>query len=420
MMSLPTRSQGKSKSQSENRHATSDLASQLAVTRAELAALQDRYDALRVDRDRLAQTLEEKMKKWKRFKRWVFTMKANVPSEAECDKGLGVSRAGSSTPALQQQLAVKMLETPLTPKSAKLSPAKSGSSRRSPLSPNKYILNTSRKVLVSAGGSPSARRFKRPRDENEDTFVEEMSQTQEDSQALTFWQPSTPSQRERVRKLSLSPCAPTPQRPAVLHSPPPTKRPRRSAEPVLGSASAPPIHISRYKRERGGAPEPQALNAEFEIEPAANAGMPFAFDEVVRGRRHRHGLNAGECEECRGWYTAVGPLPPRLQAPRWSSPSRPSSPTLVASEPASSGVGDGDSEISRSYTAGVNAHRQAVSRHRAQWERPPTPPGYWEIGFPDTQAVEKINEQAADMHRQKRAAVAKEAKEAGGRYRRRA
>lgn len=69
--------------------------------------------------------------------------------------------------------------------------------------------------------------------------------------------------------------------------------------------------------------------------------------------------------------------------------------------------------------AGVSAHRQAVSRHRAQWERAPTPPGYWEIGFPDTQAVEKINEKAAEIHRQKRAAVAREARDGGGRYRRR-
>jgi len=73
-----------------------------------------------------------------------------------------------------------------------------------------------------------------------------------------------------------------------------------------------------------------------------------------------------------------------------------------------------------SFATGVSAHRQAVSRHRAQWERPPTPPGYWNIGFPDTQAVEKINEQAAEMHRRKREAVAKEAQEVGGRYRRRA
>ncbi len=71
--------------------------------------------------------------------------------------------------------------------------------------------------------------------------------------------------------------------------------------------------------------------------------------------------------------------------------------------------------------AGVSAHRQAVSRHRAQWERAQTPPGYWDIGFPDTQAVEKINERAAELHRQKRARVAKEAaKQVGGQYRRRA
>jgi len=70
--------------------------------------------------------------------------------------------------------------------------------------------------------------------------------------------------------------------------------------------------------------------------------------------------------------------------------------------------------------AEVSAHRQAVSRHRAQWERAPTPPGYWDIGFPDTQAVEKINERAAELHRKKRARIAEEAaKEVGGRYRRR-
>jgi hypothetical protein len=35
-------------------------------------------------------------------------------------------------------------------------------------------------------GSPSIRHLKRARDENEDTFVEEMSQTQEDSQGLLY------------------------------------------------------------------------------------------------------------------------------------------------------------------------------------------------------------------------------------------
>ena len=121
--------------------------------------------------------------------------------------------------------------------------------------------------------------------------------------ALTFWQPSTPSQRERAseRGRSLS-CPPTPKHPPALHSPPPTKRPRRGAEPTVStSASTVTLPtISRYKSARGRDDEPPAINAEFEIDPAVNAGVPFAFDEVVRGRRHRHGLIAGECEECRG------------------------------------------------------------------------------------------------------------------------
>jgi DNA repair protein endonuclease SAE2/CtIP C-terminus len=96
----------------------------------------------------------------------------------------------------------------------------------------------------------------------------------------------------------------------------------------------------------------------------------------------------------------------------------------VASESPPHGNDDSEGGAStsvdrKSVSAAVSAHRHAVSRHRAQWDRALTPPGYWEIGFPDTQAVEKINEKAAEMHRQRRAAVAKEARKEGGRYRRR-
>ena len=187
------------------------------------------------------------------------------------------------------------------------------------------------KIRVSSEGSPYKRHLKRKRDENGDTTVEEMSQTQEDSQgpfcaltphayntitstillALTFWQPSTPSQRERARRHSLSSCPPTPRHPPALHSPPPTKRPRRNAEStVLASTSTVTLPtISRYKSARGrDVDEPPALNAEFEIDPAANDGVPFAFDQVVRGRHHRHRLIAGECEECRG--VSSSSLPP--------------------------------------------------------------------------------------------------------------
>jgi hypothetical protein len=95
------------------------LISQLAAARAELATLQERYDALRADRDRLAQTLAENMKKWKRFKQWIFTKKGKVPSRPKHGE-MRACISSSSTPALQQQSTVKMLETPMTPMSLSL------------------------------------------------------------------------------------------------------------------------------------------------------------------------------------------------------------------------------------------------------------------------------------------------------------
>ena len=51
----------------------------------------------------------------------------------------------------------------------------------------------------------------------------------------------------------------------------------------------------------------------------------------------------------------------------------------------------------------VAAHKKQISRHRHRWEAPQTPPGYWDISFPDTQEVEDINHRARQMHARKRA-----------------
>ena len=308
------------------------------------------------------------MRKWKRVKRWIFTTKGKIlPGSTEHDE-MRPHSCSSSTPGLQQQSVIKMLETPMTPTSlcplflynapfanahpeprsnrtgATSSPTKAASPRKSPLSPNVSILNTPRCVsrafwipsfllsLLHVAKSAyhwkahltlvissvnvmrmKIRLWKRCRKRRKIPKVcsthlltmHTISWHLPFFLALTFWQPSTPSQRERAsaRRHSFSSCPPTPEHPPALHSPPPTKRPRRGAEPtVAASASTVTLQtISRYKSaRRRDDDEPPALNAEFEIDPAANAGLPFAFDEVVRGRRHRHGLIAGECEECRG------------------------------------------------------------------------------------------------------------------------
>lgn len=207
----------------------SDLTSQLAATRSELATLQERYDALHADRDRLVQTLSENIKKYKRFKRWIFTNKDKIPPRPTERDEMPPCSWGSSTPGLQQQSVIKMLETPMTPMSlcplflcnapfanthseprpnrtgAISSPTKAASPRKSPLSPNVSILNTPRcvsqaflisfrplipaqcsKIRILSEGSPYTRHLKRKHDENGDTSVEEMSQTQEDSQGSFY------------------------------------------------------------------------------------------------------------------------------------------------------------------------------------------------------------------------------------------
>ncbi|KAH9851047.1 DNA repair protein endonuclease SAE2/CtIP C-terminus-domain-containing protein [Lenzites betulinus] len=138
----------------------------------------------------------------------------------------------------------------------------------------------------------------------------------------------------------------------------------------------------------------ETINALYELDPTNNNGVDFQYEEVVRDKQLRKHMHASDCECCRDYYDAVGPLPPRLQAPLWRSPeSTPSKPSR--NEPFEA--------------AAIEEHKQAISRHRQHWARAKTPPGYWNIGFPDTQEVARMNAEAARMHAQKRAMVEDEA-----------
>ncbi|KAI0043312.1 hypothetical protein FA95DRAFT_409471 [Auriscalpium vulgare] len=212
-----------------------------------------------------------------------------------------------------------------------------------------------------------------------------------------------------------SPAAPESPPPRPQHLSPRRRSRRHSTAALPGSPSSSrkagkrPRHSEpahRADAENADAPSSSRLktvNAQYEINPAANRGRAFQYDEVVRGKQHRHALGATSCDDCRDYYAAVGPLPPRLHAPAWRTP--PSSPVHSRDR--------GHPEH------GIRQHQKEISRHRAQWPRPPTPPGYWDIGFPDTQEATAINAQAAKMHEQKFAQIAREAEREGGRYRRR-
>jgi len=149
----------------------------------------------------------------------------------------------------------------------------------------------------------------------------------------------------------------------------------------------------------------KAINAEFVINEEANGGLAYQYDAVVRHKSARKKLHAADCECCRDYYTAVGPLPPRLQAPLWATPPKKK---------------DGGAFDPESSPTRAEQHRQAIGRHRQQWSGPRTPPDFWEIGFPDTQQVADINNRAEEMHRRKRQQVEAEASRPNGRYKRRA
>ena len=104
-----------------------------------------------------------------------------------------------------------------------------------------------------------------------------------------------------------------------------------------------------------------------------------------------------------------------MQPPLWRTP--PSSPAKSRAGPSRT-LGplpagadfDFDSDDDGEYDAqaDVAAHKKQISRHRHRWEAPQTPPGYWDIAFPDTQEVAEINRRADAMHAQKRAREAEE------------
>jgi hypothetical protein len=48
-----------------------------------------------------------------------------------------------------------------------------------------------------------------------------------------------------------------------------------------------------------------------------------------------------------------------------------------------------------------------------------TPPGYWDIGFPDTQEAARINEIASQINREKIEQIRREASKENGRYKKR-
>ncbi|KAF9458420.1 DNA repair protein endonuclease SAE2/CtIP C-terminus-domain-containing protein [Collybia nuda] len=171
----------------------------------------------------------------------------------------------------------------------------------------------------------------------------------------------------------------------------------------------------RYAKDSGSAN--RSINATYVIDPSRNGGLDFQYEEVVRKKDDRKKMDAGDCECCREYYEAVGPLPNRLHAPLWRSPVN--SPTKPCPQHQHDHASGSRNVASENRHSEIGSHKQAISRHRHHWARASTPPGYWNIGFPDTQEAENINEQAREMHTRKRAEVEDAVKRGDSRYKKR-
>ncbi|KAJ7068233.1 hypothetical protein C8F01DRAFT_599368 [Mycena amicta] len=154
-----------------------------------------------------------------------------------------------------------------------------------------------------------------------------------------------------------------------------------------------PVNGKAVKRGRY-ALQSSPIHTKFQIDPARNSGLGHKFAEVVRGKA-RESLPAHDCPECTEYYDAIGIMPPRLHAPLWRSPSSPP----------------------HSRADHVCMHKNDISRHRAAWSPAKTPPGYWNIGFPDSEEVKRINTRAATMREEKEQFMSREAAKPKGRYR---
>ncbi|ORY33395.1 DNA repair protein endonuclease SAE2/CtIP C-terminus-domain-containing protein [Naematelia encephala] len=133
---------------------------------------------------------------------------------------------------------------------------------------------------------------------------------------------------------------------------------------------------------------------EYEIDPLQNEGEKHQFHDVKRRKADRKQMHGGDCECCRGYYEAIGPIPRYNQPPVWKE----------ASEP------------DKAKEDELQEHQNQVSRHRDTWQKPPTPPGYWHIGFPTTQDVVEQNRKADEMIAEKEAQVKKDAARKDGKW----
>ncbi|KTW28088.1 hypothetical protein T552_01949 [Pneumocystis carinii B80] len=150
--------------------------------------------------------------------------------------------------------------------------------------------------------------------------------------------------------------------------------------------------LGRYAKKSKNTEE--SLN-DYVIDLNKNDNIPYAYGEVVRDKASRKHLPACACDNCIKFFEAHGPIA-TIFKPQWRSPSKKEVYT--------------DSNKDHIYK-----NLQEVSRHRAAFFRPKTPPGFWESDFPNTQQEQIYRKQAQAQNNERLKERQLEA-ERGGRW----
>ncbi|RUS23948.1 hypothetical protein BC938DRAFT_474357 [Jimgerdemannia flammicorona] len=117
------------------------------------------------------------------------------------------------------------------------------------------------------------------------------------------------------------------------------------------------------------------------LDPKRNGGVNYKYTEVVRKKDERRKMHGSDCSCCRNFYKVTGPLPTvDTHGPRFRSPV----------------PNDDNDDAPADENRRLQERRDLVSKHRYLYKPPNTPPGFWEVDFPNTQQVEEWNETARE------------------------
>ncbi|KAG1832807.1 DNA repair protein endonuclease SAE2/CtIP C-terminus-domain-containing protein [Suillus variegatus] len=340
-----------------NTHDTSTLLLKISSLQAELSHLQHRYDALLAVKERAAERYKTDYKKWRTVKQWLC-------ESSDCGKEVHPLLKDSNYDVYRRASSIDK-----------------------------------RRKFEEIGPDLSA--F----DEEE----KQTSKTPSDAMGRQQEVPSTlhTSRRETTISTEVGMRSATPFKPPFPIHEHSTGEELATSTSVLQSTTLrrdPPKRRGRYAQ----ATDATTINSRFTINKERNHGVDFQYDEVVKSREGRKQMLADDCECCRGYYEGVGPLPKPLQKPLWRSPSLTPTKKRRLSFDSLSDCKENREDIEH--------HKKEISRHRHHWYRAKTPPGYWDIGFPDTQETTDINRRAAEMYAQKLVEVENEARSGKGRY----